>query len=84
MDKGAWRAGYRTWDRKESDRTEYFLKDDAVTVLHSYVSKFRKLSSGQRARKFQPQRRVMPKNVLTTIQLCSFHMLAGNAQIHSS
>ena len=26
----------------------------------------------------------MPKNVLTTIQLCSFCMLVGNAQIHSS
>ena len=45
-----------------------------------YVSKFRKLSSGQRTRKFQSQRRAMPKNVLTTIQLWSFHMLPGNAQ----
>ena len=44
-----------------------------------YVSKFGKLSSGHRTRKgrfsFQFQRRAMPKNVQTTIQLCSFHML---------
>ena len=41
---------------------------------------FGKLSSGHRTRKgkfsFQSQRRVMPKNVLTTTQLHSFHMLA--------
>ena len=45
-----------------------------------YVSKFGKLSSGHRTGKvqisFQSQRRKMPKNVQTTIQLCSFHMLA--------
>ena len=39
-----------------------------------------KLTSGQRNGKgqfsFQPQRRVMPKNVQTTMQLHSFHMLA--------
>ena len=56
------------------------LKDDAVRVLHSYVSKFGKLSSGHRTGKgqfsFQSQRRAMPNNVQTTIQLCSFHMLA--------
>ena len=44
-----------------------------------YVSKFRKLSSGHRTGKgqfsFQSQRRAMPKNVQTTGQLCSFHML---------
>ena len=44
------------------------------------VSKFGKLSGGQlRTRKgqfsFQFQRRAMPKNVQTTVQLCSFHML---------
>ena len=41
------------------------LKDDAVKVLHSYASKFGKLSSGHRTGKgqfsFQPQRRAMPK-----------------------
>ena len=44
-----------------------------------YVSKFGKLSSGHRTGKgqfsFQSQRKAMPKNVQTTIQLLSFHML---------
>ena len=44
-----------------------------------YVSKFGKLSCGHRTRKyqisFQFQRREMPKNVQTIIQLCSFTML---------
>ena len=44
-----------------------------------YASKFGKFSSGHRTGKgqfsFQSQRRAMPKNVLTTIQLCSFCML---------
>ena len=45
-----------------------------------YVSKFEKLNSGHRTGKsqfsFQSQRRTMPKNVQTIIQLHSFHMLA--------
>ena len=45
-----------------------------------YVSKFGKFSSGHRTGKvqssFQSQRKVMPKNVQTIIQLPSFHMLA--------
>ena len=45
-----------------------------------YVSKFGKLSSGHRAGKdqfsFQSQRRAMPRNVQTTMQLHSSHMLA--------
>ena len=45
-----------------------------------YVSKSGKLSSGHRTGKcqfsFQSQRRTMPKNVQTTIQLCSYHMLS--------
>ena len=45
-----------------------------------YASKFGKLSNSHRPGKgqfsFQPQRRVMPKNVQTTTQLHSFHMLA--------
>ena len=45
-----------------------------------YVSKSGKLSSGHRTGKgqfsFQSQRRAMPKNVQTTIQLHSSHMLA--------
>ena len=45
------------------------LKDDAVKVLHSYASKFGKLSSGHRTGKgqfsFQFQRKAMPKNAQT-------------------
>ena len=55
------------------------LKDDAVKVLHSYASKFVKLSSGHRTGKgqfsFQSQRKEMPKNAQTTTQLHSSHML---------
>ena len=44
-----------------------------------YASKFGKFSSGHRTGKgqfsFQSQRRAMTKNVQTTIQLCSFHLL---------
>ena len=46
------------------------LEDDAVKVLHSYASKFGKLSSGHRTGKgqssFQSQRKAMPKNAQTT------------------
>ena len=45
-----------------------------------YASKFGKLQSGHRNEKgpfsFQSQRKAMPKNVQTIIQLHSFHMLA--------
>ena len=45
-----------------------------------YVSKLGKLSSGHGIGKgqfsLQFQRKVMPKNAQTTVQLCSFHMLA--------
>ena len=45
-----------------------------------YASKFGKFRSSHRTGKgpfsFQSQRRAMPKNVQTTIQFCSFHMLA--------
>ena len=55
------------------------LKDDAATVLHPYVSKFGKLSSGHRTGKgqfsFQSQRKVMPKNAQTTTQLHSSNTL---------
>ena len=48
-------------------------------VCTQYVSKFGKLSSGHRTVKgqfsFQFQRKAMPKNAHTTIQLCSFCML---------
>ena len=56
------------------------LKDDAVKVLHSIYQQFGKLSSGHRTGKgqfsFQSQRKAMPKNVQTTAQLHSSHMLA--------
>ena len=46
-----------------------------------YVSKFGKPGYGHRTGKgqisFQSQRKAMPKNVQTTVQLCSFHMLAS-------
>ena len=55
------------------------LKDDAVKVWHSMCSKFGKLISGHRTGKsqfsFPSQRRAMLKNVQTTVQLLSFHML---------
>jgi len=45
-----------------------------------YASKFGKLSSGHRTGKglfsFQSQRKAMPKNVQTTVQLHSSHMLS--------
>ena len=56
------------------------LKNDAVKCSTPYASKFGKLSSGHRTGKgefsFQSQRRAMLKNVQTTVQLSSFHMLA--------
>ena len=55
------------------------LKDDAVKVLHSYVSKFGDLSSGHGTGKgqfsFQSLRKAMPKNAQTTVQLHSSHTL---------
>ena len=58
------------------------LKDDAgkKKCYTQYVRKLGKLTSGHRTGKgqfsFQYQRRAMPRNVPTTIQLHSFHMLA--------
>ena len=62
--------------------TELFkiLKDDAVNVLNLICQQIWKTSSGHRTGKgqfsFQSQRRTMPKNIQTTTQLHSFHMLA--------
>ena len=84
--KVKWALGSITTNKASgSDRipNELFqiLKYDAVKVLHSIASKFRKLSSGHRTGKgqfsFQSQRRAMPKNVQTAAQLHLFHMLAG-------
>ena len=56
------------------------LKDDAVEVLQSICQQFGKFSNNRRTGKgefsFQSQRRAVPKNVQTTLQLCSFHMLS--------
>ena len=55
------------------------LKDDSVKSYTQYVSESGKFSSGHRTGKgqfpFQPQRKEMPRNVQTTTQLDSFHML---------
>ena len=57
------------------------LKGDTVKCCTQYASKFGKLSSGHRSGKgqfsSQSQRKAMPKNVQITVQLYSFHMLAG-------
>ena len=56
------------------------LKDDAVKVLHSICQQIWKTQHGHRTGKcqfsFQSQRITMPKNVQTTVQLHSFHILA--------
>ena len=56
------------------------LKDDAVKVLPSICQQIWKTQQWPHDWKWsvfiQAQRRAMPKNVQTTIQLCSFHMLA--------
>ena len=56
------------------------LKMMLLKCCTQYASKFGKLSNGHRTGKgqfsFQPQRKSMPKNVQTTAQLHSFHMLA--------
>ena len=55
------------------------LKDDAVKCCTQYASKLGKLSSGHKTGKgqfsFQSLRKAMPKNVQTTTQLHSSHML---------
>ena len=55
---------------------------------NQFVSKFEKAHSGHKSEKcqfpFQLQRRVTPKKIQTTVQLCSLHMLSGYAQNASS
>ena len=57
----------------------HILQVDGVKVLHSMPG------GGHRTVKclfsFQYQRKVMPKNVQTTVQLCSFHVLAKECLI---
>ena len=56
------------------------LKDDAVEVLHSIGQQIWKTQQRPQGWKslvsFQSQRKAMPKNVQTTAQLHSSHMLA--------
>ena len=56
------------------------LKDDAVEVLHSIFQQMWNTQQWPQDWKsqfsFQSQRRAMPKNVQTTAQLHSAHMLA--------
>ena len=62
------------------------LKDDAVKVLHSICQQIWKTqqwpgnSAGKGQFSFQSQRKSMPKNVQTTTQFHSSHMLTNNAQ----
>ena len=55
------------------------LKDDAVKVLHSICQQIWKVSSDHRTEKgqfsFQSQRKAMPKNAQTTVQLHSSHTI---------
>ena len=82
--KVKWALGSITTDKAgggDGIPTELFqiLKDDAVKVLHSICQQSGKLSSGHRTGKgqfsSQSQRKAMPKNVQTTAQLHSSHML---------
>ena len=56
------------------------LKDDAVKVLHSICQQIWKMQqwpqTGKGQSSFQSQREAMPKNVQTTTQWHSSHMLA--------
>ena len=56
------------------------LKDDAVKVLHSIYQQIWKTQQWpqdwKRSVSFQSQKKAMPKNVQTTAQLHSSHMLA--------
>ena len=56
------------------------LKDDGDKVLHSVCHQIWKISNGHRTGRdqisFQSQRKAIPKNVHTAMELCSFHILA--------
>ena len=63
-----------------------YFKSEKILLLKrctQYASKFGNLSNDHRTGKdqfsFQSQRRAMPKNVQTTAQLHSFHMLASQS-----
>ena len=58
----------------------HILKDDAVKVLYSVWQKIGKVNNSHNTGKgqfsFLSQRRAMPNNAQTTVQLHSFHKLA--------
>ena len=58
-----------------------FKKRMQLHCCTQYDSKFEKCNCGQRSGKgqfsFQTQKKATPKNVQTTVQMCSFHMLEG-------
>ena len=77
-----WALGSITMNKAGGDDgipTELFeiLKDEVVEVLQSLCQQIWKLNSGHRTGKgqfsFQLQRKAMPKNAQTAIQLYSFH-----------
>ena len=80
MERGAWQATVRgiakSWTRLSDSHFDHFT----LKCCTQYVSQFGKLSSGHRAGEgqfsFQSQRRAVPKDVQTSVQLYSFHMLA--------
>ena len=83
--EGKWALGSITINkasRGDGIPAEVFqiLKDDAV-MLHSVCQQIWKphqcLWNWKRSISLQSQRRAMPKNVQTNVQLCSFHMIAG-------
>ena len=80
-----WALGSTTMNKisgGDGTPTELFqiLKDDAVKVLHSVCQQIWKAQqwpqTGKGQFSVQSQRSPMPKNVQTTEQLYSFHMLA--------
>ena len=74
--EGKWALGSITMnkasgnDRIPAERFQ-ILKDDAVEVLHSVCQQIVHIESS-----FQSQRKAMPKNAQTTLQLHSSHTLA--------
>ena len=79
-----WVLGSITTNKASGDEgipVELFqiLKDDAMKMLHSVCQQIWK-TTGHRTGKdqfsFQYQRKAMPKNVQSTAQLYSFHILA--------
>ena len=64
------------------------LKDDAVKVLHAIyyqIWKTQQWPQGWKRSLFTSlPKKAMLKNVQTTVQLCSFHILSSNAQNLSS